>query len=113
MLDGEKLTLYAMGIGNPHCVVFVNTVDELDSIAWRKWGAVLEKHPLFPNRTNVQFACVINPQEIEIRIWERKAGETEASGSSSCAVACIAHKLGKVGPEVTMQMRRAVRGCDC
>lgn len=104
MLDGEKLTLYAMGIGNPHCVVFVNTVDELDSIPWRKWGAVLEKHPLFPNRTNVQFACVINPQEIEIRIWERGAGETEASGSSSCAVACIAHKLGKVGPEVTMQM---------
>lgn len=104
VLDEDVLTVYAMGIGNPHCVVFVEDVDALDSVTWRRWGSLLESHPLFPNRTNVQFACVLDAEQIEIRIWERGAGETEASGSSSCAVACIAHKLGMVGSHVAMQM---------
>ena len=104
ILDSTALTAYAMGIGNPHCVVFFDDVEMFETEPWRLWGQQLENHSLFPNRTNVQFACVLNSTTIEIRIWERGAGETEASGSSSCAVACIAHKLGQVVSDVTIQM---------
>ncbi len=85
------LPLTAVGVGNPHCVVFLGT--ELDALPWRSWGAVLENSPLFPNRTNVQFARVIDAHTIEARIWERGAGETQASGSSACAIAAAAVKL--------------------
>jgi diaminopimelate epimerase len=91
-LVGEAmLPLTAVGVGNPHCVVFLGT--DLDTMPWREWGANLETSPLFPNRTNVQFARVIDRHTIEARIWERGAGETQASGSSSCAIAAAAVKL--------------------
>ncbi len=85
------LPLTAVGLGNPHCVVFLGT--DLDLLPWREWGAALEVSPLFPNRTNVQFARVLDAHTIEARIWERGAGETQASGSSSCAIAAAAQKL--------------------
>lgn len=91
-LVGEAmLPLTAVGVGNPHCVVFLGT--DLDTMPWREWGAALENSPLFPNRTNVQFARVLDRRTIEARIWERGAGETQASGSSSCAIAAAAVKL--------------------
>ena len=98
------VTVYTVGIGNPHCVVFVDSIRDLDNIPWRRWGAFLENHSLFPNRINVQFAAIQSESEIEIRIWERGAGETQASGSSSCAVACVAHKLGFVGSVIKLSM---------
>lgn len=82
-----------VGIGNPHCVLFV---DDVDAVPWREWGAVLETHPMFPNRSNVQVASV-RDGHIEIRIWERGAGETPASGSSACAVAVAAVVTNRVG----------------
>ena len=81
---GVELTVTAVGMGNPHCVVFRD--EALDALPWRAWGAELERHARFPNRTNVQFARVIDERSVEIRIWERGAGETQASGSSSCGV---------------------------
>ena len=81
------LPLTAVGVGNPHCVVFLET--DLDSFPWREWGAELETSPMFPNRTNVQFARVIDAHTIEARVWERGAGETAASGSSACAIAAV------------------------
>ena len=104
MLDGTSLTAYTMGIGNPHCIVFVDGAHRFSEIPWREWGAYLERHALFPNRINVQFAAVMDRQTIAIRIWERGAGETSASGTSSCAVACVSHKLGKVDGTVEMKM---------
>lgn len=83
-LSDGALTVTAVGMGNPHCVMF--TDKPLDGLPWRRWGAELERHPWFPNRTNVQFARVSSPTDVEIRIFERGAGETQASGSSSCAV---------------------------
>jgi diaminopimelate epimerase len=76
----------------------------LDSLPWRNWGATLERHPLFPQRTNVQIAHVIDEHNIAARIWERGAGETLASGSSACAVAAVARRLGRVGEEVAVHM---------
>lgn len=93
-LSGETLTVTAVGVGNPHCVVFTDRA--LDSLPWRAWGAAIERHPRFPNRTNVQFCRVLGRSEVEIRIWERGAGETAASGSSSCAVAAAGVRTGKL-----------------
>jgi diaminopimelate epimerase len=83
-LAEATLTVTAVGMGNPHCVAFRD--QPLDTLPWRAWGAEIERHPRFPNRTNVQFARVIDERTVEIRIWERGAGETQASGSSSCGV---------------------------
>lgn len=104
VFDAQSIVLYAVGVGNPHCVSFFDTDQNLDTLPWKRWGEVLECDPRFPNRTNVQFAKVINRNNIEIRIWERGAGETSASGSSSCAVASVAHKLGWVDGDITMHM---------
>ncbi len=98
------IALYAVGMGNPHCVSFFPKAVELDSLPWRAWGAQLECDARFPNRTNVQFARIVAPDRIEIRIWERGAGETSASGSSSCAVAAAAFRMGWVRSPVTMEM---------
>jgi diaminopimelate epimerase len=90
--DGAAVKATAVSVGNPHCVVFV---DRLDDDETRRVGPLLERHPAFPNRTNVQFARVLGRDVIEIRIWERGAGYTLASGSSSCGAASAAVRTGR------------------
>ena len=87
---GERLRITAVSVGNPHCVVFV---DDPAAVDLARLGPALEHHPMFPNRTNVQFVRVDSPRKVTIRIWERGAGETTASGSSASAVAaaCVRH----------------------
>ena len=99
----EESTLHAtcVSMGNPHCVLFV---DQLDVRALRRLGPKIESHPLFPKRTNVQMAHVENRSRIEILIWERGAGETLASGSSSCAVAAAARRADLVDADVDIVM---------
>jgi len=89
------LVATGIGIGNPHAVVFRD--EPLDDLPWRAWGAALESHPAFPERTNVQFARV-TPGSIDVRVWERGAGETLASGSSACAVVAAAVFAGRLAP---------------
>ena len=100
----ERVKLYTVSMGNPHCVVFFDREIDLDGLEWRKWGRDLECHPLFPNRSNIQFAQIIDAHNIRLRIWERGAGETDASGSSSCAVFAVAHRLGIVEDMVQAHM---------
>lgn len=95
-LGDEALTATALSVGNPHCVIFVEHDPEL--APWRRWGEAIERHPRFPNRVNVQVAQVLGPDHLNIRIWERGAGETSASGSSSCAVAAAAVRTGRLRP---------------
>jgi len=90
-IDGQKLKFCAVTIGNPHCVV-LNGVQTQDEV--RRIGPLIETHPIFPNRINVQFLEVLDRGTIRIEIWERGAGYTLASGSSSCAAASVAHRLG-------------------
>jgi diaminopimelate epimerase len=85
------VTATAVSVGNPHCIVFV---DRLDDEEVRRLGPLIERHAAFPNRTNVQFAKVLGRDAIEIRIWERGAGYTLASGSSSCGAASAAVRNG-------------------
>jgi diaminopimelate epimerase len=98
---GERfLTVTCVSVGNPHCVVFTDTLDD-DEV--RRLGPKIETHAAFPNRTNVQFARVLAPDRVEIRIWERGAGFTLASGSSSCAVAAAAVRNDVAGRRLTIQ----------
>jgi diaminopimelate epimerase len=91
LADGSMRTVTAVSVGNPHCVL----VDEwLDPAECRRLGPMIERHPVFPNRTNVQFLRARNRKEIDIQIWERGAGYTLASGSSSCAAAAAAVRNG-------------------
>jgi diaminopimelate epimerase len=93
-------TVTCVSVGNPHCVVFTDTLDD-DEV--RQFGPRMENHAAFPNRTNVQFARVLARDRVEIRIWERGAGYTLASGSSSCAVAAAAVRNGLAGGRITIQ----------
>jgi diaminopimelate epimerase len=90
-VDGEPLRFTAVTVGNPHCVVHGGDVSAQQA---RRLGPILETHPLFPERTNVQFVQVLDPHRIQIEIWERGAGYTLASGSSSCAAAAASVRLG-------------------
>lgn len=91
----------AVSVGNPHFVFFRDAIDEG---LMKEWGPRIENHPDFPRRINTQMVRVTGPSEIEIRIWERGAGWTLASGSSSCAAASVAVHLGKVTSPVRVLM---------
>jgi diaminopimelate epimerase len=98
---GETLRFCAATVGNPHCVVLQEQVSEEQA---RRWGPLIEQDSRFPNRTNVQFMKVLDRSHIQIEIWERGAGYTLASGSSSSAAAAVAYRLGLCGGQITVRM---------
>ena len=100
-VNGETYKYYAGTIGNPHCVV---PLPEISEELARKLGPELENHPLFPNRTNVQLLQVLDRNRIRIEIWERGAGYTLASGSSSSAAGAVARKMGACDENITVEM---------
>jgi diaminopimelate epimerase len=97
----HTFTYCAAGIGNPHCVI---VLPEISAALATTYGPDLEVHPNFPNRINVQFLKVIDRRNVQIEIWERGAGYTLASGSSSSASAAVAHQLGLVDAHLTVHM---------
>lgn len=90
-----------VSVGNPHCVVFAERVDRERCL---ELGPLLETHPRFPNRTNVQLVEVLSRERARIEIWERGAGYTLASGTSASAVAAALMREGLVDKEVTIEM---------
>ena len=100
-IDGQTLTITSLSIGNPHCVTIV---DDLKKVDLFKIGPLIENNPVFPNRTNAQFAQVIDRANVRALIWERGAGHTLASGSSACAVATTCYDKKFVDGEVTVHM---------
>jgi diaminopimelate epimerase len=101
VVAGEDLRFCAATVGNPHCVVLREDVSEEEA---KHLGPLIEKDSRFPNRTNVQFMKVLDRSHIQIEIWERGAGYTLASGSSSSAAAAVAHRLGLCGGQITVCM---------
>jgi diaminopimelate epimerase len=97
----RTFNICAATIGNPHCVIPLSEIT--DDLA-KTFGPHIETHPSFPRRTNVQFLQVIDRKNVRIEIWERGAGYTLASGSSSSASAAVARKLGLVDSRVTVHM---------
>jgi diaminopimelate epimerase len=100
-VDGRRFEVTSLSVGNPHCVI---VVPDLATIDVRSLGPRIETHPAFPHRTNVQFAQVVSRRDVSILIWERGAGYTLASGSSSCAVVAAVHRQGLVDADVTVSM---------
>jgi diaminopimelate epimerase len=98
-VGGREFTYCAATIGNPHCVL---PLPEINAKLAHEFGPLLEVHPNFPRKTNVQFLKVLDRANLQIEIWERGAGYTLASGSSSSASAAVAHKLGLVDRDVTV-----------
>ena len=98
---GAVFKFCAATIGNPHCVVLTDKPSSFDA---QSYGPLIENDPRFPNRTNVQFMKVIDRGNIQIEIWERGAGYTLASGSSSTAAAAVAYKLGLCDSDITVHM---------
>lgn len=97
-IEGEPV---AVGMGNPHTVFFVENIDDTDVAGW---GKKVEHDPLFPQRTNVEFAQVRSRDEIRMRVWERGTGITLACGSGACATAVAAHLRGLTEKKVRMEV---------
>ena len=94
-LGGDILEVTCLSIGNPQCIIFVA---DLNAVKLDEIGPLIENHPVFPDRANVEFVRIISPGEIEIRIWERGAGHTLSSGTGSCAstiASCLNHFTGR------------------
>ena len=100
-VGGRALSYSAATIGNPHCVVLCDRPSEADA---RALGPLIESDPRFPKRTNVQLLEVLARDRIRIEIWERGAGYTLASGTSSCAAAAVAHRLGLCDRTLRVEM---------
>jgi diaminopimelate epimerase len=101
VIAGETLTFCAASLGNPHCVVLREQVSREEAL---RLGPLIEHYTAFPRRTNVQFLQPLDEGSIRIEIWERGAGYTLASGSSSCAAAAVAHRLGLCGAKVKVHV---------
>jgi len=100
-VNGKEFEINCVSVGNPHCVIIVDNLDE-DTV--KRYGPKIENLEIFPNRTNVQFAKPLSRDTVEIRIWERGAGYTLASGSSSCGVAAVMVKKGLTDRNLTVKM---------
>ncbi|MGH6889743.1 MAG: diaminopimelate epimerase [Rhizomicrobium sp.] len=88
---GQDWIAAAVSVGNPHCVIFT---DRADQIPLAELGPQIEHHQLFPARTNVEFASVIAPGRLRMRVWERGVGITQACGTGACATLAAAHRRG-------------------
>jgi diaminopimelate epimerase len=100
-VDGEPYKVTCLSMGNPHCIIFVDNVEDfpVDFV-----GPMFENHPVFPKRTNVGFVQILNRKELKVRVWERGCGETLACGTGTCAAVAAANKLGKVDDKVTVHV---------
>ncbi|MBQ7144945.1 MAG: carbamoyl-phosphate synthase large subunit [Oscillospiraceae bacterium] len=90
-VDGSEYRVTCVSVGNPHCVVFRESIDELDL---ERLGPGFEYHPAFPERVNAEFVRVVNRHTLRIRVWERGSGETLACGTGACAAAVAAVENG-------------------
>ena len=99
----------AVGMGNPHCIFFVPDAEAVDLPAV---GPGWEHHPIYPQRTNVEFAALIGPDHLRMRVWERGAGVTLACGSGTCATVVAAHLRGLTGRSVTVDVDGGVLQVD-
>ncbi|HEX4646446.1 MAG TPA: diaminopimelate epimerase, partial [Verrucomicrobiae bacterium] len=100
-VGGKTFTFCSAAVGNPHCVL---PLPEISPEMSKQFGPHIETHSNFPNRTHVQFLKLLDRANIQIEIWERGAGYTLASGSSSSAAASVAHKLGLCDRSITVHM---------
>jgi len=98
---GQTWSVTCLSMGNPHCVVFV---DDVASLAVPEIGPRFERHPFFPKRVNTEFIRIASPTRLEMRVWERGAGETMACGTGACAAALAAARTGRAERRCTVAL---------
>ena len=103
-VEAGGFRLLRVSMGNPHAVAFLQQEEELEALDLRAVGQPIENDPLFPHKTNVEFVHVRGRSEVRMRIWERGAGETLASGSGSCAAAVAALETGRAESPLTVHL---------
>jgi len=108
-VDDENYDCAAVSMGNPHCILFV---DNADKTPVATLGPRIETHPMFPNRTNVEFVTVRDRSHLRMRVWERGAGITLACGSGTCAAAVAAHRRGLTGETVEIELDGGLLGIE-
>jgi len=101
-VNGRRLAITAVSMGNPHCVVFV---DDVEQTPVEKFGPAIERHDLFPRRTNVEFAQVVSQSQIKMRVWERGSGETLACGTGASATLVAAVLNGLAQRKAVIKLR--------
>ena len=101
IVDGREYRITCVSMGNPHGVVFVDSVDDLDI---EKLGPMFEHHPMFTDRVNTEFIQVVDDHTIRMRVWERGAGETLACGTGACASAYASYLNKKTGKKVLVHL---------
>jgi diaminopimelate epimerase len=102
-LHGESRIIHVVSMGNPHAVIFVDRPEGLQDVT--RLGPILERHPLFPNRTNAEFVFARDPGHLDVRVWERGAGETMACGTGSCASGVAAIATGRAKSPVRVRFK--------
>lgn len=100
-IEGEIFKITAVSMGNPHCIIFVDDVEKTEI---NKWGPIIEKHPIFPKKTNVEFVQVADRETMIMRVWERGAGVTLACGTGACATLVAGVLNKKTGPKATVKL---------
>jgi diaminopimelate epimerase len=101
-VDGKTYTVTCVSMGNPHCVLYLDDIDDLDL---EKVGPGFEHHPFFPKRVNTEFVKVMGPNEVRMRVWERGAGETWACGTGASAVTVAGVLVGKTERKLTLHLK--------
>lgn len=99
---GRELRFTCVSMGNPHAVTFVD--QDPDTFPVRELGPLVENHPVFPRRTNVEFIQVLGPEELKMRVWERGAGETLACGTGACASVVAAARTGRASRRAVVHL---------
>ena len=99
--DEETYRVTCLSMGNPHCIIFV---DNLNEFPVQYVGPIIENNPAFPKRTNVGFVQLLSAKDLKVRVWERGCGETLACGTGTCAAVAAANKLGRISSKVTVHV---------
>jgi diaminopimelate epimerase len=102
-LDEYKFYINCVSMGNPHTIIFID--DDLDSIPLSKWGPEIENHPMFPEKTNVEFVNILAGNEINMRVWERGSGITLACGTGACASVVTGIRKSLLNNMVTVHLK--------
>jgi len=100
-VEGENIEIFVVSFGNPHAVLLV---DDITTAPLERLGPIIEQHPRFPKRTNVEFVCPVTRSRIQVRVWERGVGETLACGSGASAAAVACHRLGQIDEEIEVEL---------
>lgn len=104
-INDEKYLVNVVSLGNPHCIIFTDNVDKINL---SDVGPLIERHSLFPNRTNVEFVEIIDKDNIKMRVWERGSGETLACGTGACASCVISYLNGYINSKCSVHLSNGI-----